>query len=654
MGRTGVWLRLRAALVQSRARDPALFYARLGLALLLLLLVARLVFGDNPWQDGIAKRLAEGKSLRFSDYVETWGWWAALGLAPVVAALLAAAPRWLVRGPAPECPSLAPPARPSRAFGLLVAGAVAAGGVLAAPRLSQSLFEDERYNVKWSIDGFYYRAAGGEIRFHDPDWRAALWHYEWPNNHVPHTLLARAGLGTWRLLVRPESHFVNEAVLRLPALLAAFGSIVAVALLLWRLGHARAGVVAAWILALHPWHLRYASEARGYSLALLAGTLLLLGLLRALRHGTWGRWLFVGAMQLLLLWTYPAAVWLALAANVLALVSLWHLHGPGSDLRVQLTRWAVIGIAGAVAWILAMAPNLAQLADYMETNTAQVTPRWYRDVGAYFLVGLPWGGGRPNPHFWELSDAAARWPLLFRAGVAAAVALVAAGGARLVTGWPVRTLLLFPLVLPPALTLWLAGATGAKVHPHYLVLALPGATVLAALGVEWVAARFGSRGGIAILVLALMGFGVVTEAPRRQLRAAPLQPWRDSVELTRAELDPAAAAADRVITVSFYMAPVYYDPRVHRIDNPEELRDWMREADASDRALYVNYGRPRLAQQRLPELVELVSREDLFEELALLRGLPPRGDRRVLRYRRAAGPASDAPPPGSAATRPPG
>jgi hypothetical protein len=514
------------------------------------LLLVRLVFGENPWQDGIAETLAEGKRLHFGDYVETWGWWAALAAVPVVAAALATFPHWLARSGVPAYEGLSPPPRPSRTFVALVIAAVLAGAFFATPRLSQSLFEDERYNVQWSIDGFYERQPDGEIHFREADWRAALWHYEWPNNHVVHTLLARVSVGVWRAFAQPGTHFVHEPALRLPAFVAGLCSIAALAALLWRLGYARAGVVAAWLLALHPWHVRYASEARGYTLAMVGSALLLIGFLRVLHHGTWRRWAFVGAVQFLVLWTYPAALWFVATTNLVGLSTLLWVYGTGPSFRTQVGRWAVVGSAGAVIWTLAMAPNLAQLVVYMGETTGNVTTRWWRDVGALFLSGMSWGSQQRDHPFWELASAAASWPLLFRASAVAAALLFVLGAGRL--GWArlPRALFLAPLVLPPAITLWLAATTDALVHPHYLVAFLPGGVALVALGLDTLAARLGRRAAGALLTTTILIFGFATLGPRRQLATAPLQPLRESVELTRRNLDPLAPDAEEVITAT--------------------------------------------------------------------------------------------------------
>ena len=58
-----------------RAADPVGWRARSVLWFLLVVLVGYLAFGDNPWEDGLAKRIREGKNFRGHDYWITNGYW---------------------------------------------------------------------------------------------------------------------------------------------------------------------------------------------------------------------------------------------------------------------------------------------------------------------------------------------------------------------------------------------------------------------------------------------------------------------------------------------------------------------------------------------------------------------------------------------------
>jgi uncharacterized membrane protein len=82
------------------------------------------------------------------------------------------------------------------------------------------------------------------------------------------------------------------------------------ALLLRRHVSPLAGVLAAWLLGLNPWHIRFTSEARGYSLMLCIIAIVLYFWLKAIRENEWRRWLLYSASQFALVYCYPGSAYL--------------------------------------------------------------------------------------------------------------------------------------------------------------------------------------------------------------------------------------------------------------------------------------------------------------------------------------------------------
>jgi hypothetical protein len=175
---------------------------------------------------------------------------------------------------------------------------------------------------------------------------------------------------------------------------------------------------------------------------------------------------------------------------------------------------------------------------------------------------------------------------------------------------------------------------GQYLHPHYLVVALPGLALLVALGCETVVRPLGSRAGTAGVVALLLGFAAFTQAPRRELRSRPIQPWRDSVLATRPSVDPLDPRNADIITVSFNMPADYYDAGGWHVREPDQLLYWLHEADRTGHPLFVNLGRPKGARRKHREMMAIV--DERFDVVAEFEGLLSRGYREVYRYRGAA------------------
>jgi len=624
-----------------RAADPSGARTRKVLWILLVLLIAYLVFGDNPWQDGIAERVQKGKRIRPIDYWVTYAYWVVAANALILALLLRFHRLWRAPGDAPRCPEFArPKARLHPVGWVLVALAIVTSASLAYTRLDQSLWDDEETSARTAIAGAYYVDDEGDLRFRKSDLRDTFLSYRSPNNHIVHNLIARTLHTVWSAAAAGADRRVDDFVVRLPAFLFGMTALASLAYFLWRMGFPWAGVFGAWLLALHPWHLRYASEARGYSLVFTLIPLVWAVLLDALHHGTWRRWAAFGGAQFLLLWAFPAALHLLAVTNLLALGAILTRHR-GEARAQQGVRWFSVNLFGAMLWGLLMAGNVAQLIEWLERKGARdLGSRYVKTVLAYFLSGMPWTHRRHgiDPVYPELADLAAQTPWLFYAAVGATAALLLIGTLRLLLEGGYRRWVSLLLLLPGPLTWCVGYLRGQHMHAWYLVFVLPALAALVALGATSAFRRTRSPALSAALTVALCGAylaGLVswTAAPRTALRTRSVQPYKESVLLTRGTLDPFDPGQEEAFTVSFSDPPDYYDPRVGIVETREELLAWLERSDREGRPLYLNLGRLHRTAKSHPELLALAEQEDLFELVAFLPGFEPLMSRKIFRYR---------------------
>jgi hypothetical protein len=519
---------------------------------------------------------------------------------------------------------------------------MAACALLAWPRLGMGFAPDEETTLVRYIDGRYQYDERG-LRRVGVSWDETFWNARTPNNHVPLSILSRLSLAIWRDLAGPQLEFADERVVRLPAFLAGVASVGATALLARRLGFAAAGVVAAWLLALHPWHMRYASEARGYALVLLLAPLTWICLLAALRGGGWRRWLGYGLAQCALLWSHAGAFWLLAVTNAVAALGVWRLHARTPRLREQAARLGVTGALAAGVYLQLMLPGLVQILAYLrqwQGDTRGFAGPVLRDALAHLAAGVAWRQKR-GAEYLELSDLEGAEPILFAVAVAVLVTALAAGAVRLARARGAAALLLPALLLPGPLVYASAWLRQDRFYPFYLVLALPGLAVLAAAGLTWPAEVLPTAQVRAALRVALPVTGLLLLAwlggPSREvLRSRPIDPSRDSVQVARRTLNPFSRKGRSRIVAYVYRPALYYDPAGVEVRHVEALQKLMARADQRKVPLYVNQARPGLAARRTPELASFVARDDLFETVARFPGWEPENERVLRRYRGAA------------------
>lgn len=624
---------------------------RLGLGLGLATLLAYLALGPKPWSAGVEAARARGHDLDTLQFAVSGLWWAALVNAALLALALASVRLWLDRAPTPVCEALAAPARrPSAPFVAGLAAAVLVGGWLAWPRLPQSLWTDEVFTVMRVVDGYWRPDDRDALEFRGASWLDTLWYYRMPNNHGPHSILARLSLGAWQRTHPDAPRRFDERALRLPAFAAGMGSIAAAGALLWRAGFPAAGLALAWLLALHPWHLRYASEARGYSMLLFLQSVHLLLLLAALHRGSWLRWLGFGAVQAAMLWTYPGIVFELLLVNVVAALGIALLFRSPLPRRSQLLRWLTASLAGAMAWLQLVAPHVPQVLLWMEGDLryGNIAGRWITQLASHLYLGIPWKlrGALPGLHPQLLDAERGTVAPALQVGAALCALGVVAGTVRLLRGGAAGRLLAPALLLAGPVTWLAAWLGGVHLRTWYLVFMLPAWGALLALGASWPLAlrpRLARAAGGALLVGGLAAYAAASAPVWEVLRTRSMQPRRESVARTRPVTDPRADAQRRILTASFLQAPILYDPRVVSIRRASQLQVMMERADREGLALYVNVGGLLAARRPPRDLVALVVEGDLFEEDAVFQGFVPAHTRHVYRYR-GDGESAAAPP----------
>ena len=142
-------------------------------------------------------------------------------------------------------------------------------------------------------------------------------------NHIFQSILSRVSHSAWRTIARPTGLQLSEAAARLPSYVSGILLVGVVALLAARFGLAWEGALASWLIAIHPWHLRFTTEARGYGLVALLIPVSCLLAVHALNRGQWRWWIALAMANFALPYTWPPTLFTVLILNVCIAVSLF-------------------------------------------------------------------------------------------------------------------------------------------------------------------------------------------------------------------------------------------------------------------------------------------------------------------------------------------
>jgi hypothetical protein len=609
---------------------------RAGLGFLTLGGLVFLLAARKPWT------IFLGDDLRFEDTVAYFIWFGVAAATVVSAGLAGLAGWWAERAVTGHAVGSPTP----RWFWPCVALAMAFSAATSLPRLDYSLWDDEEFNARRSIVGFYKvrKEDGAPIKFYRADWTDAFFGYREPNNHIFNSVLAKAGHELWLALRGDLGKPFSEWPLRLPSFVFGVLSVATMAWMLKTWGWPGAGVLAAALFALHPWHVRYVAECRGYGIV-LCFVPLVLGLWRhALIDGRWRWWAAFGTAQFFLLWTYPGVAFILIVLNVLSLPAILLGRESAGPRISQLGRWFCANACAALPTFVLFLPLIPQMREFMEHESSQgnfIGWPWVVNVMNHFLAGTAWfRNSQQGAEYPEILFAFRGMMPVYWSIACVSVAAAIFGSIRFMRSGFSGVVFVLATLLPPIITFCLARSRGHLIYEPYVIFALPGWVALIAVGCAWAVGaipRPVPRISVALLLVAV--FAWFTEGTRSWMRDNPLQPLKESALLTRGTLDPLQADS-RVLTASFSIPPYLYDPLGLRVESTVQFLELLKQADLENRPLLVNIGMPWAAREFSPGLWSIVNDSSLFEKTAHLRGLDPGLDRILYRYK-----------PGSAAER---
>lgn len=551
------------------------------------------------------ERLATGRTPRLPDVIEV-SLWIATSLNLALCTLLTASRRlWI--GPRDSRPEPRPaPFTLSLWIGLAIA--VALGAALRAPRLGLSLYSDEEYSLRTYISGRWVTPDSEHhtpTRFQAVPWNATLWGNREGNNHVLASVSSRLSLELWRRFTGHGPDAFSEIALRLPAFLAGCLGIAMLALALTSLGMPRAGVVAAFLAAIHPWHLRYSTEARGYGFVLFFAPLLVALACGILRDGRWRWWLGFALAEVGLLASFPGAMDLAFALSFALLVGTVFGGIGNLPFRDGLARFIVAHLLAAMLFLQLMAPSIPQIYAFLhdERMRGWINWEWIRGVWTHLAIGINWLAVPPEskliltlPHnTWPGSQVA----VALAAGIIPILAL--AGFIRMMLQGRTQALVALALAGCAPFAVAHHAIAGTNVLVWYMIFALPGLIILVAAGIAPPSNRrertrfsreepsHSPANALAVLFLSLFLIG--THRQTWILMTHSKEDLKGVASLVHG--DPGEGA----IGIVFWTNAPVYDPDLHVVWSAPDLWQWMERASTEGRPLRIGYAHRIMAAQ---------------------------------------------------------
>lgn len=572
----------------------------------------------------------EGASLKWEDAAVLGTHWSTLAALGLLAAAILTMRFWQPAAGNIN-PASSPAARAPRWFTGALVGLVLLGGALRLPLATGSLWWDELWNLKFATVGEWRQdpANPDNTRFQTTSWSRAAWYYNKPTNHPVFTLPSKAAHETWRALTQPsDPGAFNELVIRLPVLLGGLAAVFLTGMLGRRLAGERAGLLAAALMALHPWLIRYGVDARSYGLAVAFVGASMYALERATspdtrRPGLW--WLIFGACQFFLMWSHVVAQ-LAVCAGLFAAAAGLIFRRDSAEKWRELSRLIVINALAAALLLVAFLPNLLQAMNWGGRNDDGnfLTGSYFLRTLSQIVSGMdpppgPGTEGLPFLPWWALG-------LLTLGGLAA----VTAGILTLFRQRGAAVWIPLSVAGGVAVFLLMVRLTDFYFYHRFILAASVPLLLLAGIGLSRLKPSW-------LALIAIGGFAALTFPQTRVLMTRSYAPFRETVSDLRAE---AARQPGKVIPVcyglgSHVMQCYYPELRFITSNGRSSLQALIDQARRENRPLLLAIGYHGINRLNLPDGFQLIDDPALFEKLGTRHGIEPEFTFDVLRLKPA-------------------
>jgi hypothetical protein len=372
---------------RARIRTPHFWLVVAGLVLVTVACVI-LRKMEHPWEGRTGWRIRHGKPWGAVDYGRYYGFWVGLAATAIIGCTVITSRWWWKWAhPASAASGGGNTVRGGslgRQGWLILALILLGAGWLRGQHLDRFILRDEQDTIRYHLHGFYEEnRRSGALEFVPVSWADAAFGNRHGNNPVLMTVVSRAALEIWwRLSQEPRERY-DPVVIRLPGFLAGMASIAVLSWCLLGFAPRRVALIGAAIAAIHPMHIDFSIQARGYAYVLLGVPLALGGAIRALQGGRWRDWIALVGGCAIVLYSYLGGLFFVapLVLTVFGvLLARWRRNRSHPELRQDttrdITRLCATGLIGVPIYLTLAIPAVMGLIASTESFPRLFPLKW--------------------------------------------------------------------------------------------------------------------------------------------------------------------------------------------------------------------------------------------------------------------------------------
>ena len=335
-------------------------WIRFTLLIILLGVISYLITSVKPWKVG------QGDSLQVNpsdNYVIIGTWWGFLISSIICSTLLLTWRRWSFSTfKINNSIDFTFKKTPSYYYWIILLLIVFLGAFLRWNLINSSLSWEE------------FEILGGDSEKIDSynsvtssdDWSSVLWDYPSPDKSPLLKAMVKLSHGTWSSMGEFTDPIFSEFAIRLPNFLASLASIFVIGILMKNWGFKNGGILASFLLAMHPWHIENGSLVTTDGILIFLIILTALFLTKSINDtsGRWRYWIIFSFTQLMISWLIPDGLIYAVGFFICGYILIKNKEDNISNRSFFLSRIFISHAISLMIFFPLYSPNIMQLNEW--------------------------------------------------------------------------------------------------------------------------------------------------------------------------------------------------------------------------------------------------------------------------------------------------
>ena len=466
------------------------------------------------------------------------------------------------------------------------------------------------------------------------DWSSVLWDYPSPDKSPLLKAMVKLSHGTWSSMGEFTDPIFSEFAIRLPNFLASLASIFLIGILMKNWGFKNGGILASFLLAMHPWHIENGSLVTTDGILIFLIILTALFLTKSINDtsGRWRYWIIFSFTQLMTSWLIPDGLIYAVGFFICGYILIKNKEDNISNRSFFLSRIFISHAISLMIFFSLYSPNIMQLNEWriIPDYGIETFGNWIDSI-SMTIFGLPFNsiGEIIEPPIISnsLSNQFVIYPLITSTVILISIAAIAIGFMKT---WLHREgaakILIFTILLGALSILLSSTVTQSHHNNRFVSIMIIPTTILMSIGMVGTLKLIKNRRWVNVLIF-LICISLCQSLNGNQRKLTLNRPHSTQKEI-ESYLNRRQDSGEVINILSYgfggKLMKLYF-PGLSIINTSDELKNKIAEANTNNEKLLILFGYRYLNStgEENTEAITILESSENFHKSREFNGLDP-------------------------------